>query len=139
MKFVFECVRISSAPHLRTAHMVDDVPTLSPPTSQASDSGADEEDEHARLLRQLLDTEDVKEQVEMLAFMKEKGFRPPGRGQGGPRRGPAGKLMPRTGPGMPPRGRADMSNLPMVWSPYPDTTKWPDLELEENDAKVKPY
>ena len=50
-------------------------------------------------MERLLATDDVDEQVEILAFMKQSGFRPPTRGQGGPRRFvPRAGAPARTGP-----------------------------------------
>ncbi len=68
----------------RAAHLLDDAP---PPLEVEEE----DEDEEA-LMQRLLATDDVEEQVEILAFMKQSGFRPPTRGQGGPRR-----FVPRTG------------------------------------------
>ena len=61
-----------------------------------------------------LDGLDVEQQVEVLAFMKARGFTPAGRGAGGRfqrRPGGRGQPMVKDGPPrvMPPRGRADMT------------------------------
>ena len=68
----------------------------------ASKSGADPE--YEELLGQLLSTDNVDDQVEILAVMNKRGFRPPTRGQGGDRR--------RQGPTryLPPRGTQDLTN-----------------------------
>ena len=66
-------------------------------------------------MERLLATDDVDEQVEILAFMKQSGFRPPTRGQGGPRRFvPRAGAPARTGPAArfgapPPRNRTDIT------------------------------
>ena len=66
-------------------------------------------------MARLLATDDVEEQVEILAFMKQSGFRPPTRGQGGPRRFvPRAGAPARTGPAArpgapPPRSRTDIT------------------------------
>ena len=66
-------------------------------------------------MERLLASEDVDEQVEILAFMKQSGFRPPTRGQGGPRRFvPRAGAPARTGPAArfgapPPRSRTDIT------------------------------
>ena len=61
----------------RPAHLVDE----QPPNN--NDENDDITEEHAALLGRLLETDDVEEQVEILAVMRQKGFRAPTRGQGG--------------------------------------------------------
>ena len=53
------------------------------------EQGDEYDDDHADLIEQLMATENVQEQVEILGFMKTRGFKPPTPEQGGPRRGPA--------------------------------------------------
>ena len=61
----------------------------------------EQEPEEEELMARLLATGDVEEQIEILAVMRQSGFRPPTRGQGGQRR-----LAPRNGPGAPRTGPA---------------------------------
>ena len=91
----------------RAAHLLDE----GPPPLEVEEPDRDEEELMARLLA----TDDVEEQVEILAFMKQSGFRPPTRGQGGPRRFvPRAGAPARTGPAArfgapPPRNRTDIT------------------------------
>ena len=91
----------------RAAHLLADAPT----PLEVEEPDPDEEELMARLLA----SEDVEEQVEILAFMKQSGFRPPTRGQGGPRRfAPRAGAPARIGPAArfgapPPRGRTDIT------------------------------
>ena len=92
----------------RAAHLLDDAP---PPPLEVEEQEPDEEELMARLLA----TDDVEEPVEILAFTKQSGFRPPTRGQGGPRRFvPRPGAPARTGPAArfgapPPRSRTDIT------------------------------
>ena len=94
-KFVFKYIKVLQnlkRPTARPAHLVDE-----------------ENEEHAALLGRLLETEDVEEQVEILAVMRQKGFRAPTRGQGGRKfnRTPGGRVATNTY--VPPKGRSDLS------------------------------
>ena len=94
-RFVYKYVRTLRSlkrARPRAAHMPDDA---LPPSLEVEEPDQDEEELMARLLA----TDDVEEQVEILAFMKQSGFRPPTRGQGGPRRFvPRAGAPARTGP-----------------------------------------
>ena len=76
---------VKRSPH-KPAHLVEECPLSEEPSG--SESGA-REDEEAALYQRLMQTDDAEEQVEILAFMNEKGFGAPGRGQGGPRKIPS--------------------------------------------------
>ena len=69
----------------RAAQLFDDAP----PPLETEEPEPDEQE----LMDRLLATDDVEEQAEILAFMRQSGFRPSTRGQGGPRR-----FAPRAGP-----------------------------------------
>ena len=65
-------------------------------------------------MARLLASDDVDEQIEILAVMRQGGFRPPTRGQGGQRRFVPRSGPPRTGPAArfgapPPRDRKDIT------------------------------
>ena len=77
----------------RAAHLLDD--NVPPPPLETDEPDFDEQE----LVDRLLTTEDAEEQVEILATMRQVGFRPPTRGQGGPRRFvPCSGAPARTGP-----------------------------------------
>ena len=63
----------------RAAHLLDEAPV---PELEVEDEEPGEEELMARLLA----SDDVEEQIEILAVMRQGGFRPPTRGQGGQRR-----------------------------------------------------
>ena len=92
----------------RAAHLLDDVP---PPPLEVEEPELDEQE----FMERLLARDDTEEQIEILAFMRLSGFRPPTRGQGGPRRfAPRNGAHPRSGPAArfgapPPRNRTDIS------------------------------
>ena len=106
-KFVFKYIKVLQnlkRPTARPTHLVDEQPL--PPGAGVED---EENEEHAALLGRLLETEDVEEQVEILAVMRAKGFRAPTRGQGNRKfnRTPGGRVATNTY--MPPKGRSDLS------------------------------
>ena len=68
----------------RAAHLLDD----GPPPLEVEEADPEEQ----QLMERLLAMDDIDEQVEILAFMKQSGFRPPTRGQEGP-----GRFVPRAG------------------------------------------
>ena len=74
----------------------------------------DDPDEEDNFVYPALDGLDIDEEVEVLAFMKARGFTPAGRGAGGRfqrRPGGRGQPMLKDGPprAMPPHGRADQT------------------------------
>ena len=71
----------------RAAHLLGD--NAPPPPLETEGPDFDEQE----LMDRLLTTEDAEEQVEVLAIMRQSGFRPPTRAPGGPRR-----FVPRSGP-----------------------------------------
>ena len=97
----------------RPAHLVDDHDGGSTTTStDYNDHDNIDDPERAELVERLAATEDPEERIEILAFMKTRGFRPPTRGQGGQRQrqqqkpeGPA-RFMPSAT--LPPRNRNDI-------------------------------
>ena len=99
---------VSQARWPRAAHLLDDD---GPPPLEIEEADPDEDE----LLARLLASEGAEEQVEIFAFMKQSGFRPPARGQGGPRRFvPRAGAPARTGPAArfgapPPRNRTDIT------------------------------
>ena len=88
----------------RAAHLLDEAPE-----PEVEDQEPDEEELMARLLA----SDDVDEQMEILAGMRQGGFRPPARGEGGQRKFAPRAGPPRTGPAArsgapPPRDRKDI-------------------------------
>ena len=85
---------------------------------EAPEAEDPEQDEEAELCERLMQTEDPAEQIEIIAFMRARGFMPAGRGAAGRfQRAPGGRGQgapekPRMAPygrEVSPRGRADMS------------------------------
>ena len=80
----------------RPAHLIDIDGSHEPSEMSGQDEETDEE--QIELMDRLLTTDDVDEKLEILAFMKTRGFRPPTRGQGGakppPRFGAAAARQP---------------------------------------------
>ena len=102
-KFVLKYVKVQKnlkrAGH-KPAHLLDEAPP-------ANEEGYEtDEDAEADLLRRLAETELVEERVEILALMAKRGFRPPTRGQGGPRKPPAARFG--NAAAAPPRSRDDI-------------------------------
>ena len=82
-RFVFKYVRtlrnlMRAGP--RAAHLLDEQP---PPLDVE-----EQEPEEQELMARLVATDDVEEQIGILAVMRQSGLRPPTRGQGGPPRYP---------------------------------------------------
>ena len=92
----------------RPAHLVEEQPQPGVETGEESD---EINEEHAALLGRLMEMDDVEEQVEILAVIRQRGFRAPTRGQGGQRRfvqrTPGGRVAAQIY--MPPKGRSDFS------------------------------
>ena len=104
----------------RAAHQLDE----QPPPLEVEEQEPEEEEVMARLSA----VDDVKEQIEILAVVRQSGFRPSTRGQGGQRR-----LAPRNGPpaprsgaaacfGAPPHGTARISKA--TRHPNADSQRW---------------
>ena len=62
------------------AHLVDNGDQLWQQQSEPSEQDEDYDNEHAGLIEQLMNTEDFQERVEILAFMKARGFNTPTHG-----------------------------------------------------------
>ena len=95
-KFTIKYVKVlkdMKSKHHKPAHLIEEQLEQEEEQSQGGDYDEDE------LLAQLMATDNVEEQVEILAFVKTKGFHAPTRGQGGPRRFPprSGAAPPRAG------------------------------------------
>ena len=84
----------------KPAHVIEQ------PSDQES-TAESEDEEHQALLNQLMETEDAQEQIEILAVMRTRGFKPPTRGQGGQRR----PFVPRAG------GAAKLQIMPPAAAP----------------------
>ena len=115
-KFILKYVKVLKSIKVATARPVhavghatseqQEIAYVEPP--QAMEMSEEDKVEMDRLHQQLMASDDPAEQVEILAVMKNRGFRQPGRGQGGPRQGPGNKT--RFGQSyMPPRGRQDIT------------------------------
>ena len=105
--FVFKYIktlRHLRRPAARAAHLVERADEQNDDRQPLQEQEAID-DEHEELLQRLATTEDTEEKIEMLAIMSKRGFRPPGRGQGGPRRTTGGRVA---GAYLPPRGALEL-------------------------------
>ena len=91
----------------RPVHAVDEQPAAAAPPPPEPDWSEEDLVEHERLMSELMSTSDEDRQLEILAVMRNRGFRPPTRGQGGQRQRQPAK--PAAATYMPPRGRQDIS------------------------------